>query len=126
STHVKDMGVEEFPDGFLLSEMPLGEGFLNLERMIAAIRAARPKTRFTLEMITRNPLVVPCLTEKYWATFPERNGIYLARTLKLVQREGHRLQALPRVDQQSRQAQLRLEDENVKICLNHAREKLSL
>ncbi len=126
STHVKDMGVEESQDGFLLSEMPLGEGFLNLERMIAAVRAARPKTRFTLEMITRNPLVVPCLTEKYWATFPERNGIYLARTLKLVQREGHGLQALPRVDKQSRVAQLRLEDENVKACLNHAREKLSL
>ncbi len=125
STHVKDMGVEEDKDGFLLSEVPLGEGYLDLARMVAAVKNARPKTRFVLEMITRNPLRVPCLTEKYWATFPERNGAYLARTLSVVQKQGHRLQALPRVDMLNPEAQLRLEDENVKVSLHYAREKLS-
>jgi len=126
TTHVKDMGVEEWKDGFLLSEMTLGEGYLDLARMIAAVRQARPKTRMILEMITRNPLEVPCLKEKYWATFPDRSGIYVARTLQTVQKEGHQLQGLPRVDMLNREAQLRLEDENVKVCLNHAREKLAL
>jgi len=126
ATHVKDMGVEEDKDGFLLSEVPLGEGYLDLPRMIAAVQKARPKTRFVLEMMTRNPLLVPCLTPKYWATFPERNGAYLAKTLGVVRKEGHRLQALPRMDMLNREAQLRLEDENVKTCLHYAREKLSL
>lgn len=126
TTHVKDMGVESYKDGFLLSEVALGEGYLDLPRMIAAVRAARPKTRFVLEMITRDPLQVPCLTEKYWATFPSRNGVYLARTWTVVQEESKRFQALPRVTGQSHGAQLRLEDENVKVCLNHAREKLAL
>ena len=126
ATHVKDMGVEEDAEGFLLSEVPLGEGYLDLPRMMAAVRSARPKTRFMLEMITRNPLKVPCLTEKYWATFPDRNGGYLAKTLRVVQKQGHRLQTLQRVDQLDRQAQLRLEDDNVKTCLHYAREKLAL
>lgn len=126
STHVKDMGVETYPDGFLLSEVALGEGYLDLAGMVSRVRAARPNTRFTLEMITRNPLKVPCLTEKYWATFPDRNGSYLARTLKVVQKEGVRLQALPRIDMLNHEGQLRLEEENIKACLNHAREKLDL
>jgi 3-oxoisoapionate decarboxylase len=126
SVHVKDVGVEDYPDGFLLSEVALGEGYLDLARMISLIRQARPNTKFTLEMITRNPLKVPCLTDKYWATFPDRNGSYLARTLKVVQKEGTRLQALPRIDMLTHEGQLRLEEENVKACLNHAREKLDL
>ncbi len=126
TTHVKDMGVEGYKDGFLLSEVPLGEGYLDLPRMVAAVKSARPRARFVLEMMTRDPLQVPCLTEKYWATFPDRNGVYLARTWKVVQQESARFQSLPRVTGQSHAAQMRLEDENVKFCLNHAREKLAL
>lgn len=87
STHLKDMGVARYKDGFLLSEMLFGEGFLNLKQIVTAVQRARPKTRITLEMITRNPLEVPCLTEKYWATFPDRNGKYLARTMRMVDGE---------------------------------------
>jgi sugar phosphate isomerase/epimerase len=126
STHIKDMGVEPYEDGFLLSEVALGEGYLDLGRMISLVRAARPQTRFTLEMISRDPLKVPCLTEKYWATFPDRNGSYLARTLKTVQQESARSQALPRIGMLNHEGQLRLEEENIKACLNHAREKLDL
>ena len=75
-------------------------------------------------MITRDPLKVPCLTEKYWVTFPDRSGRYLARTLEMVGKESRRLSALPRVEGQSKGAQLRLEEENVKICLHYAREQL--
>ena len=122
-THLKDMGVARYKDGFLLSEMPFGEGFLNLKQIVAAVRRARPKAKITLEMITRNPLEVPCLTEKYWVTFPDRNGKYLARTLLLVDANAKK-QVLPRIDQLSKPAQLRLEEENVKQCLNYARQQL--
>jgi sugar phosphate isomerase/epimerase len=124
-SHVKDMGVARYKDGFLLSEMPFGEGFLNLKQIVSTIRQARPKTKITLEMITRNPLEVPCLAEKYWVTFPDRNGKYLARTLRLVD-ANTRKQPLPRLDQLDKPAQLRLEEENVKQCLHYAREQLSL
>ncbi|MGI8962389.1 MAG: sugar phosphate isomerase/epimerase family protein [Bryobacteraceae bacterium] len=125
STHVKNMGVERYTDGFLLSEMALDQGFLDLPRMIKMVQQARPNTHFSLEMITRDPLQVPCLTDKYWVTFPDRNGRYLARTLMLVQKE-QSSQPLPHVAQFSHDAHVRLEEENVVSCLRDARETLKL
>ena len=126
STHFKDMAVEPSANGFLLSEVPLGEGIVDLSRAIAAIQRARPQTRFTLEMITRNPLEVPCLTDKYWATFPDRNGKYLADTLRMVRQAAGRLQHLPRVDGESTAGLLQLEEENVQQCLYYGRTRLGM
>ncbi len=125
ATHVKDMGVEWSNDGFLLSEVVLGQGFLDLPRMLSLIRRARPATRFSLEMITRDPLHVPCLTEKYWATFPDRNGVFLARTMQLVQKFKS-AKPLPRISGLSPEAQLQAEQENVRASLQYGRAKLGL
>lgn len=126
STHFKDMAVEPYADGFLLSEVPLGEGIIDLKRAAAIIQGSHPTTRFTLEMITRNPLEVPCLTDKYWVTFPDRNGKYLADTLRMVRDSAARLQHLPHVDKESPQGLLQLEEENIKQSLYYARTQLGL
>src|SRR5207248_3303363 len=42
TTHFKDMAVEEDDQGFLLAEVPFGEGFLDLPRIVRTLRAARP------------------------------------------------------------------------------------
>jgi hypothetical protein len=68
-------------------------------------------------MITRDPLRVTCLSEKYWVTFPERNGVFLARMMQLVQKHKS---ALPRVGQLSHDAQRRLEEDNVRTSLRFA------
>lgn len=125
STHLKDMAWQEHPLGFEMSEMPFGEGQLDMKRIIDTIRKARPKTKMTLEMITRNPLVVPCLTPKYWETMPDRPAIYLAGTLNAVKQMKPR-QPLPRMDQLNDAQRLKLEDDNVKWCLNVARERYGL
>ena len=125
ATHVKDMGVEWFNDGFLLSEMVLGQGFLDLPRMISIVRRARPATRLSLEMITRDPLQVPCLTDKYWIAFPDRNGVFLARTMQLVQRYKSTT-PLPRISGLSPEAQLQAEQENVRASMQYAKSKLGL
>jgi len=126
STHFKDMAVEPSAEGFLLSEVTLGEGVVDLRRAVETIRRVRPKTRFTLEMITRNPLPVPCLTDKYWATFPDRNGRYLADTLRMVRDAAGKLQKLPRVDGESAAGMLQLEKDNVQQCLYYARTRLGV
>ena len=123
STHVKDMAVAPYDEGFLLSEVLLGQGLLDLPRALDTVRRARPKTRFTLEMITRDPLKVPCLDEKYWATFPGRDARVLARALTLAHKN---TKPLPTIAQLSKDAQLRLEEENVTACLQYAKEKLGL
>jgi sugar phosphate isomerase/epimerase len=122
STHIKDMGVRPYEDGFLLSEVPLGEGILDLPRIVTTIQKANPNTKFSLEMITRDPLKVPCLTRQYWEVFPERNGRYLAQIFKLVQAKASGA-PLPTVDQLSREERAKVEEENVRACLRYVNEK---
>ncbi len=119
STHIKDMGVQAYADGFLLSEVPLGEGIVDLKRLVETVRKHHPQTRHSLEMMTRNPLTIPCLTDKFWATFPERSGLRLARMLRVV-RDKPSPQPLPVVDQLSREARGRLEEDNIRHCLRYS------
>ena len=123
TTHIKDMGVEEYADGFLIAEVPLGTGFLDLATMVATVRRARPEIHLNLEMITRDPLKVPCLTPKYWATLENIPGRRLAEVLALVRGKAGK-KPLPRSSGLSKEEQLRREDDNVKQCLRYAREKL--
>lgn len=126
TSHIKDMAVASYPDGFLLSEVPMGEGMLDMRRIVATIRKARPEVRLTLEMITRDPLKVPCLTDAYWATFTDRNGVYLARTLRMVRERQPKDRSLPAFSTLPHDAQLRAEEENVQKCMSYARKTLSL
>jgi sugar phosphate isomerase/epimerase len=114
TTHVKDMGVEPYADGFLLSELRLGDGFLDLKKMVALLR---PRINLNLEMITRDPLKIPCLTDRYWATFPQVKADQLAHALHIVQQHS---QKLPRVMQLPHAELLQLMEENNKICLAYS------
>ena len=125
NSHIKDMAVQEYEDGFLLAEVPLGQGILDLKGMLAVIHKARPKVRFSLDMLTRNPLKIPCLTGKYWMTFPSRSGKHLARTLKMV-KDNKTRKPLQWLDGLDREAQVRAEAANIAECVAYARDALQL
>jgi 3-oxoisoapionate decarboxylase len=125
NVHFKDMAMEECESGFLLSEVPLGEGMLDMPRITGIIRRARPDVRFSLEMIARDPLLVPCLTDRFWASFDDLNGIDLARALSRI-RSGRRTGPLPRITGLSPDQRLALEHELVERSINYAREYLGL
>ena len=84
AVHLKDMAVQPYESGFRLSEVACGEGFLDLPRIVAMLRRANPDVRLNLEMATRDPLLVPCLTDVYFATFPERKATHLDTAMKRV------------------------------------------
>jgi sugar phosphate isomerase/epimerase len=86
SVHLKDMAVQPCDDGFLLSEVPLGTGMLDLPRIITTLHQANPALVFNLEMATRDPLRIPCLTDGYFATFPGRRATHLDPAMQLVKR----------------------------------------
>jgi hypothetical protein len=44
----KDMAVQEYEDGFLLSEVPLGDGILDLKQIAQMLRKTDPKMIFNL------------------------------------------------------------------------------
>lgn len=125
STHVKDMGVDEYPDGFLLSEVPLGKGILDLPRIIAICRKHNPNINFNLEMITRDPLEIPCLKNEYWPTFAGVPGSELARSLRMVRT--HKFEGgLPRISQLTPEGKLAVEEQNILDCLQYSRNTLGL
>jgi sugar phosphate isomerase/epimerase len=125
TTHVKDMAVEEYPDGFLLSEVPLGEGLLDLPKIVELCKKHNPSVTFNLEMITRDPLQIPCLKDEYWATFDQMNGKELARVLRMV-RKHKKAEGLPRFSQLSIDERLAAEEENILQCLTYSKNKLGI
>ena len=129
SCHIKDMAVAPYEDGFLLSEVPLGEGVLNIPFMVETIQRKDAKIPFDLEMITRDPLQIPVFTDKYWATFDDTvsplPGRDLAHVLGIVLQKGSKT-PLPKTTGMSLDAQLQLEDENVSKSIEYARRHLDL
>jgi 3-oxoisoapionate decarboxylase len=123
TTHVKDMGVVEYEDGFLLSEVPLGLGFVDLKKTFDICRKHLPSVTFNLEMITRDPLKIPCLTDDYWATFPGATPQALARALQMVRQ--HRYPTtLPGVSALTPEQRLAVEEDNILQSLNYSLTKL--
>jgi 3-oxoisoapionate decarboxylase len=123
TTHLKDMAVSESDDGFLLSEVPLGDGFLDMERIVTTLRNAKPEVKLNLEMITRDPLRVPCLAPKYWATLGDVPARELAEMLALVRRHKHP-QLLPTITPLPHAEQLRVEADHIARCLKYASNNL--
>lgn len=127
--HIKDMGVELYEDGFLLSEVPFGEGSLNLKQMVQTLRDRDPEMLFCLEMITRDPLKVPVYTDKYWATFDDAYsplpGRDLAKVLKFVRTHPPK-KPLPRTSGLSAGQLVKAEDEYNQMCVDYARKNLDL
>ena len=125
TTHVKDMGVLEYADGFLLSEVPLGEGFLDLKKMFDVCQKHFSEVNFNLEMITRDPLEIPCLTEDFWPTFAGLPPQALAKTLRMVRQNAFKT-ALPRVSHLEPEQRLAAEEKNIITCLEFSKTRLGM
>jgi sugar phosphate isomerase/epimerase len=122
TTHVKDMAVRPWERGFELSEVPLGTGLLPLPRLVDTVRAARPDVNLCLEMITRDPLPVPYLDDRYWATYPSRDADRVA-TFQAAVLDKARKEPLPRIAGLDLDAMLAAEDANVRACVDYAEEQ---
>ncbi len=124
AVHLKDQALQLYEEGFLLGDIPLGQGGLDLREMVKILKQEKPGIRFSLELITRDPLKVPCLSEKFWATFPNVPGSDLARTLRYVrENSSNNLQYISRMSPAERLAR---EDANVQQSLDYARDTLGI
>jgi len=125
STHIKDMGVQTYDSGFLLSELPLGSGVVALKKAVETCLKYNPEINFNLEMITRDPLKIPCLESAYWLTFEELPGKDLANTLRLV-RDRSYTGSLPLISHLSPEEQLAKEEANIISCMQYSQKELNL
>ncbi len=124
TVHLKDQALRQYADGFLLGDIPLGEGSFDLKRMVEVISKAKPNVKFSLELITRDALTVPCLTDRFYTTMPTAQARDLARTMKFV--NAHPSTNLQQVSSLPLEKQLELEDANVAASIQYAREELRL
>jgi sugar phosphate isomerase/epimerase len=125
TTHLKDMAVKPTVEGFGLSEVPLGEGFLPLADIIAALRSVRPDVHLCLEMITRDPLPVPYKTDRYWIALDRPRPEALAQFERDVLGKAS-TGDLPTITGMSPTDQVAAEDDHVRRSVEYARKTLKL
>ncbi|MES2797191.1 MAG: TIM barrel protein [Bacteroidota bacterium] len=112
SSHIKDMALDEYQNGFLLAEVPMGTGILNLKKMVELCLKHNSKIKFNLEMITRDPLEIPCITADYWPSMEGIPAIDLANTLKLV-KDKKSAKPIPKISPLSPEEKLAIEEKNI-------------
>jgi sugar phosphate isomerase/epimerase len=125
TTHLKDMAVKPYSDGFELSEVALGDGITPLAEIADILRKSRSDVHFCLEMITRDPLKVPYKTDHYWITYDRRDEARIKKFEDTVLRKAS-AKPLPQITGLSAEQALAVEDENLRRSGNYAKQTLKL
>lgn len=125
SVHLKDMAVQPYEQGFQLSEVICDSGFLDLRRMVAVLSKANNSLRFNLEMATRNPLLIPCLADDFYATFPERKASHQEAAMLRVKAHPPE-QPPPSIAGKSMTQQLEYEEANNQNSLTWLHQQFSI
>ncbi len=125
TTHLKDMAVRPYDEGFELSEVALGDGATPLAEIISTLRKHRPDIHICLEMITRDPLKVPYKTDHYWITHERRDEARIRKFENAVLKRAW-TKPLPRVTGMDAAQALAFEDENLRRSAAYAKQTLKL
>jgi 3-oxoisoapionate decarboxylase len=125
TTHLKDMAVRPYTDGFELSEVALGDGTTPLAEIAAILRKQRPEIHFCLEMITRDPLKVPYKTDHYWITFGQKDESRIRKFENTILKQSPSKQ-LPKITGLNDTEALAFEDDNVRRSGAYAKRTLKL
>ncbi len=112
SAHIKDMALDEYHNGFLLAEVPMGTGMLDLKKMVETCQKYNPNIKFNLEMITRDPLEIPCISADYWPSMEGVPALDLANTLKLV-KDRKVTKPIMKISPLSAEEKLAMEEKNI-------------
>jgi sugar phosphate isomerase/epimerase len=127
--HIKDMAVQEYEEGFLLSEVQFGDGVIDLKMFVDTLRKKDPQMPIYLEMITRDPLKIPVFNDSYWRSFDDTYsplpGRDVAKILNLVKTKASE-KPLPSMTGLTPEAQLKLEDDYNNECIQWGRKNLNL
>jgi sugar phosphate isomerase/epimerase len=125
TVHFKDQAVQEYQDGFLLADTPLGTGCIDLVHIVRLLREKSPKAHLNLELITRDALPVPILLPSYWQTFPQVTAQQLAGSIAFIKKHSTK-ETFPKVTQLPLERQTNLEEMNIHRSLRFATEQLKL
>jgi sugar phosphate isomerase/epimerase len=122
----KDIGVDFYDQGLLLSEVALGDGHMDLPGFVAMMQRKNPKMLFQLEMLTRDPLKVPIFTDQYWKVYDDKSPVPprdLAMLIAWVRQHPPK-RPLPKTSGLTPAQVLALEDELNQRSIDYARANL--
>jgi sugar phosphate isomerase/epimerase len=125
TTHLKDMAVKPYDEGFELSEVALGDGATPLAKIVSTLRKRRSDIHICLEMITRDPLKVPYKTDHYWITHERRDDARISKFENTILKKAW-TKPLPRVTELGAAQALAFEDENLRRSAAYAKQTLKL
>ncbi len=125
TTHLKDMAVRPYGEGFELSEVAVGDGITPLQQIISTLRKHRSDIHICLEMITRDPLKVPYKTDNYWVTYERKDEARIRKFEDTVLKRAAP-KPLPRVTGLNAAQALAFEDENLRRSAAYAKQTLKL
>ncbi len=127
--HLKDVAVDTYEEGFRVSEVPLGEGMLDLKEMVRVLRAKDPNMPLYLDVTTGDPIKIPVSTDKYRGVFsssysplPDRD---VANILDIVRKNPPK-KPLLQISRLDPAAAMKLEDEGNRKSIDWARQNLEL
>ena len=87
TTHIRDSALYEHPRGAAFQWVALGDGSMDLARIVALFKQVCPQAAMQLEIITgRPPQVLPYLEADFWKAFPKLPASDFARFLALAKR----------------------------------------
>ena len=99
-----------------------GTGVADQKALWEILKAGNAELNFLHEIITRDPLQVPCLTASYWSSLPERSADELAKHMDWIRSNASEL---PYVSQLSPQELLHAEEDNNRDTLDWGRINIS-
>ena len=129
ATHYKDFAVQETPQGFTLTMVPLGCGSLDLPGITAALlKNLRPEANMAIEMMNGQTLEINWLKPGIWAAFRNRTAEQVAATLNHIRRQTvNRAECIPQteVDKMPHAQHLELEAARTKQCIDSLRKLIA-
>jgi hypothetical protein len=103
------MGVAPYDKGFLMSEVQFGSGITDQKALFALMRQHNPRINAVAELITRDPLKIPVLTDDYYRSFPRAQRQRRDRWMAMVTAKQTKL---PYTSQLTPLQQLQAEEDN--------------
>jgi sugar phosphate isomerase/epimerase len=125
SSHLKDVALGETEEGFLLADVPLGQGILPLAKLMELLRRSKSDIHFCLEMITRDPVRVPYLDDSFWGALGKRDSSRIDR-FKTTVLSKVTSKHFPKISSMSSAQMLATEDDNVRRSVAYAKRTLGL
>lgn len=125
TSRMKDAAIGTAEDGFVWSQVPLGDGILPLAKILELLRRSRADIHFCLEMVTADPISVPYMTDRYWASWPGRDAALVEKFQSTVLSKASP-KPLPKVSGMSSARLQAVEDENLRRSVSYSKRTLGL